>query len=67
MFLFKTYMCRLEFEFDRHLEHMVSYEGMQSWLPMFVVGEFRTFGIFMQNNSFVKPDFGNLKNRSCFG
>ena len=26
--LFKTYT--LEFDFDRHLEHMVSYQGMQS-------------------------------------
>ena len=33
--LFKTYT--LEFEFDRHLEHMVSYQGMQSELPCFLL------------------------------
>ena len=44
LLLFKTYV--LEFEFDRHLEHMVSYQGMQSGLPVFLVGEFGTFEIF---------------------
>ena len=29
-----------KFEFDRHLEHMVSYHGMQSGLLVFLVGEF---------------------------
>ena len=37
-FLFKTHT--LEFEFDRHLEHIVSYQGMQSGLLLFLVGEF---------------------------
>ena len=37
-----------EFEFDRHLEHMFSYQGMQSELPGFLVGEFGTFEIFTQ-------------------
>ena len=46
MLLFQTYT--LEFEFDRHLEHMVSYQGMQSGFPVFLVGEFGTFEIFMQ-------------------
>ena len=36
----------LQFEFDRHLEHMVSYQGMQSGLLMFLVGEFGAFEIF---------------------
>ena len=35
---------------DRHLEHMVSYQGMQSGLPVFVVvGEFNAFEFFMKN------------------
>ena len=46
MLLFKMYT--LEFEFDRHLKHMVSYQRMQSELPMFLLGEFGTFEIFMQ-------------------
>ena len=36
MVLFKT--NTQEFEFDRHLEHMVRYQGMQSRLPIFLVG-----------------------------
>ena len=55
IFLFKTYT--LEFEFDRHLKHMVSYQGTQSELSMFLVGEFGTFEIFMQNDYLEKPDF----------
>ena len=64
MFLFKTYT--LEFEFDRHLEHMVSYQGMQSGQscenPVFVAGEFGAFEIFMQNDCFAKPDFPYFSN-----
>ena len=45
-FLFKTYT--LEFEFDRHLEHMASCQGMQSELPVFLVSEFGTSEIFIQ-------------------
>ena len=41
MLLFKMYT--LEFEFDKHLEHMVSYQRMLSWLPVFLVGKFGTF------------------------
>ena len=55
MFLFKTYT--LELEFDRHLEHMISYQAMQSGLPVFVVGE-----IFMQNGCFSNPDFSYFSN-----
>ena len=44
--LFKT--STLGFEFDIHLEHMVSCQGVQSGLPVFPVGEFGTFEIFMQ-------------------
>ena len=44
--LFRTYT--LKFEFRRHLEHMVSYHGMQRGrVPMFVAGEFGTFEICM--------------------
>ena len=46
MFLFKLYT--LEFELDIHLELMVSYQGLQSGLPVFVVAEFGTFEIFLQ-------------------
>ena len=55
MLLFETYA--LEFEFDRHLEHMISYQGMQSGLPVFFVGEFGTFEIFMQIWLFGKAWF----------
>ena len=50
----KTYT--LECESDRHLKHMVSYQGMQSGLPVFVVGDFGAFDIFMPNDCFAKPD-----------
>ena len=46
MLLFKTYT--LELESDRHLEHMVSYQGMQSGRPVFLVGEFGAFETFVQ-------------------
>ena len=55
MFLFKMYT--LEFGFDRHLEHIVSYHGMKSGLALFLVDVFGTFEIFMQNDCFAKPDF----------
>ena len=55
MLLFKTYT--LEFEFDRHLEHMVSCQGMQSGLPVLHFGEFGAFENFMRNDCFAKPDF----------
>ena len=35
MLLFKTYT--LEYEFDRHLEHVVSYQGTGNGLPMFLL------------------------------
>ena len=59
-FFSKTYT--LEFECDRHLKHMVSYQGMQSGLPVFLVGEFGTLKIFMQNDCLEKPDFSYLSN-----
>ena len=67
MLLLKTYT--LEFEFDIHFQHMVSYQGMQSGLLVLLMGEFGTFEIFMQNGCLVKPDFhifptANTKNRS---
>ena len=55
MLLFKKYT--LEFEFDRHLRHMVSYQGMQSGFPVFLVGELGTFEIFMQKRLFGKARF----------
>ena len=61
MFLFKT--STLEFEYDRHLEHMVSYRGTQmGGVPVFVVGEFGAFEILMQNDCFAKPDFSYFSN-----
>ena len=63
MFLFKTYT--LEFEFDRHLEHMVSYQGMQSGLQVFVAGELGAFEIFRQNKCLEKPDFSYFSNWKC--
>ena len=61
MLLFKTYT--LVFEFNRHLEHIVSYQGMQSRFLVFLVGEFGTFEIFMQNDCFAKPDFSYFPKR----
>ena len=60
MLFFKMYT--LEFELDRHLEHMVSYQGKQSGLPVFVDNEFGTFKIFMQNDCLDKPDFSYFSN-----
>ena len=45
----------LELEFGRHLEHMFSYHGIQSGLPVFIVGEFGTVVIsFLQRCLFGK-------------
>ena len=65
MFHFKT--CVLEFEFDRHLEHMVSYQEWQSGVPVCVVCKFSVFEIFMQNDCFLNLIFhisptGNVRN-----
>ena len=60
MFLFKMYT--LEFEFDWHLEHMVSYQGLQIELLVFLVGEVRNFEIFTQNDCLIKPDFPYFSN-----
>ena len=60
MLLFKTYT--LEFEFDRHLEHMVSYQGTQNGFPVFHVGELGAFEIFMQNDCFAEPEFSSFSN-----
>ena len=56
--LFKTYTPG--FEFDRHLKHIVSYQ--QNGLPVFLIGEFGTFEIFMQNDCLEKPDISYLFN-----
>ena len=47
VFPFKAYT--LDCKFDRHLEHMVSYQGIQGGLPVFLVGELGTFVSFMLN------------------
>ena len=66
--LFKTYTP--EFEFDRHLEHMVSCQGMQSGLPAFLVGEFGAFERFLCKMTVLRRQIfrisphGNVKNRS---
>ena len=41
---------------------MVCYHRMQSGLPVFGVGEFGAFEIFMQNDSFAKRDFSYFSN-----
>ena len=66
MLLFKMYT--LEFKFDRHLEHMGSYQGMQSRLPLFLVAEFGAIEILMQNDwenliVHISPT-GKIENRS---
>ena len=43
-----------EFEFDRHLEHKTSYQGLQSGLAVDLVGEFSTFETFEKKT--VWPD-----------
>ena len=61
MLLFKTYT--LGYEFDRQLEHMVRHKGTQSWLAVFLVGEFGTFSRYLcKNDCLVKPDFSNFSN-----
>ena len=60
MLLFQMYT--LGFEFDRHLEKLVSYQGKQSGLPVFLVGEFGALRIFMQNDCFAKPDISYFSN-----
>ena len=60
MSLFKTYTLKLEF--DKHFQHIVSYQEMQSGFPIFVVDEFDAFEIFMQNDCFAKPDFSHFSN-----
>ena len=60
MLLFKVYT--LKFEFHRHLEHMVSYQGMQSGLPVCLLRKLGTFEIFMLNDCLVKPDFSYFSN-----
>ena len=53
----------LEFEFGRHLEHMFSYHGIQSGLPVFIVGEFGTVVIFFCKDAcLAKPDFSFFSN-----
>ena len=58
MLLFTTYT--LEFEFDKHLKHMVSYQGMQSGIPVFLVSEFGAFETLCKNDCLVKPDFSHF-------
>ena len=41
---------------------MVSYQEMQSGLPVFVVGELGAFEIFVQNDCFAKTDFSYFSN-----
>ena len=60
MLLFKTHT--LEFEFSRHLEHMVGYQGMQSGIPVLLVNEFGALETFVQNDCFAKPDFSYPSN-----
>ena len=60
MLLFKTYI--LEFAFDRHLELMVSYQGMQSGISVFLVSELSTFEILCKIGCLVNPDFSYFSN-----
>ena len=68
MLLFKTYT--LEFEFDRHIKHMVSYQGMQSGLLVFLVREFGYLRDFYAKMTVQKglifhiSPTTNIKNRS---
>ena len=52
----------MEFEFDRHLEHMVNFEGIQSGRLVLLAGEFGAFEIFIQSDCFAKPDFSYFSN-----
>ena len=60
MLLFKTYT--LEFEFDRHLEHMVSYQGTWSGLLCYFLINSTFWGSFCKNDCLVKPDFSYFSN-----
>ena len=54
MLLFKTYTFELEFDRHPELEHLISYQGMQSGLPVLLVGELDTVEIIMQKSLFGK-------------
>ena len=59
----------LEFGFDRHLEHMVSNQGMQGGLPVFLLvnsslSRFLCKMTALQSLSFHISPTGNIKNRS---
>ena len=41
---------------------MFSYQGMQSGLRMFIVGEFGAFEILLKNDCLEKPDFSYFSN-----
>ena len=61
MLLFKAYT--LEFEFDKHLVHMVSYQLMQCGLPVFFLLVNSTLQRFLsKNDCSVKPDFSYFSN-----
>ena len=67
MLLFKTYT--LKFEIDRHLKHMVSYQGIQSGLPVFLVvnsalSRFLCKMTVLQSLIFHISSTGNMKSRS---
>ena len=61
MLLFKT--STLEFAFDRHPEHMVSYQGMQNGFSVFLVGVNLALSRFScKNDCLAKPDFSYFSN-----
>ena len=64
MLLFK---CTHGNEFDRHLDHMVSYQGMQSGLPMLLVGQFGISRFLCKNDCSEKTDFSYFSNQIIFG
>ena len=56
MLLFKT--NTLEFAFGRHIEHMVSYQGMPTELPMFLARVKSALSRFScKYDCSAKPDF----------
>ena len=60
-------MYTLECDFDRHLDHMVSYQEMQSGLLMFLVGEFGISRFLLKNDCLEKTDFSYFSDYIRFG
>ena len=53
--MLRSKMCFLDFEFDSHIEQMVSYQGMKSGLPCFLLVNSPLSRSLFKNDCLVKP------------